>query len=146
MNEEPTFVDQVTARQLRDIQAGMLEQLKLLTSEENLERGRTIVVQQALLIHSVDTLNERMEQTGKRLETAVASLNSAFWGVLKVPVACVLIGAASWAYLYSKVISETSWLAMMAVAAFPFFGDSITAIAKIFGIARGSQSNNGEKK
>lgn len=146
MSDEPTFVDPVTAKQLRDIQSGMLEHLKILTAEENLERGKTIVIQQALLIHSVDTLNERMEQTGKRLETAVASLNSAFWGVLKVPVACVLIGAASWAYLYSKVISENTWLIMMAVAAFPFFGDSITAIAKIFGIGRGSQSNNGEKK
>lgn len=146
MSEEPAFVDPVTARQLRDIQSGMLEQLKILTSEENMERGRTIVVQQALLIHSVDTLNERMEQTGKRLETAVASLNSAFWGVLKVPVACVLIGAASWAYLYSKVISENTWMIMMAIAAFPFFGDSITAVFKIFGLARGSQSNNGEKK
>jgi len=146
MSDEPTFVDPVTARDLRDIQRGMLEQLKLLTAEENMERGRTIVVQQAMLIHSVDTLNERMEQTGKRLETAVGALNSAFWGVLKVPVACMLIGAASWAYLYSKVISENTWLIVMAVSAFPFFGDSIMAIAKIFGIGRGSQSNMEEKK
>jgi hypothetical protein len=139
------LVDQVTARQLREIQSAMLEQLKILTSEESMERGKTLVIQQALMIHAIDRLSEKMEAAGERLELAVVRINSAFWGLMKVPVACVLIVSASWAYLYSRVISENTWLIMMAVAAFPWLGDSITAIAKIFGLSRGN-NNAGQKK
>jgi hypothetical protein len=141
----PVSVDQVTARQLREIQSAMLEQLKILTSEESMERGKTLVIQQALMIHAIDRLSEKMEAAGERLELAVVRINSAFWGLMKVPVACVLIVSASWAYLYSRVISENTWLIMMAVAAFPWLGDSITAIAKIFGLSRGN-NNAGQKK
>jgi hypothetical protein len=138
------LVDQVTARQLREIQSAMLEQLKILTSEESMERGKTLVIQQALMIHAIDRLSEKMEAAGDRLELAVTRINAAFWGLMKVPVACVLIVSASWAYLYSRVISENTWLIMMAVAAFPWLGDSITAIAKIFGLSRGN--NNAREK
>jgi hypothetical protein len=145
-DEQQPFADPVTARQLRDIQSGMLEQLKLLTSEENLERGKTIIVQQAMLIHSVDELTTTMKSVAERYETTIQRLNVAFMSLIKVPIACMIIGAASWAYLYSKVISENTWLVMMAVAAFPWLGESISAIAKIFGLGRGGGSNGGAKE
>jgi hypothetical protein len=144
-DQQPALVDPVTARQLREIQSAMLEQLKILTSEESMERGKTLVIQQALMIHAIDRLSDKMEAAGERLELAVVRINSAFWGLMKVPVACVLIVSASWAYLYSQVISENTWLIMMAVAAFPWLGDSISAIAKIFGLSRGN-NNAGAKK
>jgi hypothetical protein len=139
------FADPVTARQLRDIQSGMLEQLKLLTSEENLERGRTIIVQQSMLIAAVNDLTDTMKSVAERYETTIQRLNVAFMSLIKVPIACMIIGAASWAYLYSKVISENTWLLMMAIAAFPWLGESISAIAKIFGLGRSGTGNGGSK-
>jgi putative AlgH/UPF0301 family transcriptional regulator len=145
-DEQQPFADPVTARQLRDIQSGMLEQLKLLTSEENLERGKTIIVQQAMLIHSVDELTTTMKNVAERYETTIQRLNTAFMSLIKVPIACMVIGVASWAYMYSQVISENTWLVMMAIAAFPWLGESISAIAKMFGLGRGGTGNGGSKE
>jgi hypothetical protein len=39
-DQQAALVDQVTARQLREIQSAILEQLKILTSEESMERGK----------------------------------------------------------------------------------------------------------
>ena len=130
-DKSQVFVDQVTARQLRDIQSGILEQLKLITAEENLDRGKTIVVQQSMLIHAVTELTDTMKSVAERYEVTIQRLNAAFMSLIKVPIAVTIIGAASWAYLYSKVISENTWLIMMAVAAFPWIGESITAVAKL---------------
>jgi hypothetical protein len=120
------------ARRLSEYQHRMAESLELLTSETRLEQERTIIVQQAMLIQTVERLHNDLEQTGAKLEQAVARLSSAFWNLMKVPVACMVIGVASWAYLYSKVISENTWLIMLAVAVFPWLGDSITAVTQIF--------------
>jgi hypothetical protein len=134
-------LSQVTAEQLRDIQAGMLEQLKILTAEENMERGKTIVVQQSMLIHAVNELTDTMKNVAERYELTINRLNVAFMSLIKVPIAVTIIGAASWAYLYSRVISENTWLIMMAVAAFPWIGESITAVAKLI---RGSGGGDGK--
>ena len=132
--------DDIAAR-LADHQGKMVEALKLLTSEERLEQARTVVIQQAMMLHSIDQLNNTMTQTGKQLETAVIKLNGAFWGLMKVPVAVTVIACASWAFLYMDKISQNTWLIMIGVAVFPWLGESITAISKII---RGS--NGGEKK
>jgi hypothetical protein len=144
-DEQQTLVDSVTAKQLRDIQSQILEQLRIVTDEKNLERGNTIVVQQSMLIHAVNELTETMKSVAERYETTIQRLNAAFMSLIKVPIAVCVIGAASWAYLYSKVISENTWLLMMGIAAFPWLGESISAIAKIFGLGRGGTGNGGSK-
>jgi hypothetical protein len=71
--------------------------------------------------------------------------------LMKIPIAIVVMTAASFAFLYMKEISETTWLVIMGVAVFPWLGDSIEAVMKLVGIRQGSknagsQSNHGEKK
>jgi hypothetical protein len=140
-SEVSVRLSQVTAEQLRDIQSGMLEQLKILTAEENMERGKTIVVQQSMLIHAVNELTDTMKSVAERYELTIGRLDAAFRSLIKVPIACMIIGAASWAYLYSRVISENTWLIMMGVAAFPWLGESITAVARLI---RGGSGGDGK--
>lgn len=140
-DESPAYVPVEVAKQLAGYQERMAKALDILTEEERLQMARTVIVQQAMLIHSVDQLTTTMKELAERYEVTIQRLNAAFMSLIKVPIATVIIGAASWAYLYSKVISENTWLIMMGVAAFPWLGESITAISKII---RGS--GNGEKK
>jgi hypothetical protein len=72
-----------------------------------------------------------MDGAGAQLHLAVEKLSSAFWGLMKIPVAVVVVGAASWAFLYEGKIGERTWLVMLGVAVFPWLGDSISAIGKI---------------
>lgn len=130
-DEEENAIPREIARQLAAYQGQMVEYLKILASDERMEQAKTIVIQQALLTHSVDRLHEDLQQAGEKLEAAVGKLNAAFMGLMKVPVACVIVGAASWAFMYSGKISETTWLIIMGVAVFPWLGESITAIGKL---------------
>lgn len=88
---------------------------------------------------------EKMDGAGSQLHLAVDKLSSAFWGLMKVPVAVVVVGAASWAFLYEGKISERTWLIMLAVAVFPWLGDSLTAIGALFGVGKGTRTNNGKQ-
>lgn len=143
MGDDVKTIPAETAKQLAEYQSQMVEYLKMLTSEERLEQAKTIIVQQALLTHSVDQLHGDLQQAGEKLEQAVGKLNAAFMGILKVPVACVIVGAASWAFMYSGKISENTWLIIMGVAVFPWLGESISAIAKL---VRGGGGRNGDNK
>lgn len=80
----------------------------------------------------LDQLTETLEQTSKTTSGLVA-------GVIKVPIAMIVVVAASWAFLYAHEISENTWLIMLGVAVFPWLGESITAIWRLVrgGPARG---------
>ena len=109
----------------------MVEYLKVLTSEDRLEQAKTIVMQQARMTDALNRMHNDLEGAGEKLQIAVTSLSSAYWGLMKVPVACIIVGAASWAFMYLNKIGETTWLVIMGVAVFPWLGDSISAISKL---------------
>lgn len=148
--EKTFYEDRLRAERIEfwnKIEAGqtrMIKSLEILSSEETMEQMRTMIVQQAFISHELGKLNESMEGAGQKLEAAVVKLSSAFWNLMKVPVACMVVGVASWAFLYEQKISENTWLLMLGVAVFPWLGDSISAIARIFGVGR--HGNGGTQK
>jgi hypothetical protein len=82
------------------------------------ERVRGVEEGQAAMVEAVNNLSGKMATANEQLGMAVSKLASTFWGVLKVPVAMVVVGAASWAFLYAEKIGERTWLVMLAVAVF----------------------------
>jgi hypothetical protein len=126
---------------LLDMQRRLVDAMEKVASPE---RTRRVEEGQASMVHAVNELSEKMETANEQLGLAVSKLASAFWGLMKVPVAVVVIGIASWAFLYTHKIEETTWLIMIGVSVFPWLGDSISAIAKIFGLGKGN--GNSEKK
>jgi hypothetical protein len=72
----------------------------------------------------LDELSAILQQTSKTTSGLVA-------GVIKVPIAMMVVVAASWAFLYAHEITETTWLIMLGVAVFPWLGESITAVWRL---------------
>ena len=84
-----------------------------------------------------------LEHARSRLDVAVTRLSSSITSMVSVPIAIALVVAASM-FFYFKYISETTWLILLAVSLFRYLGDSITAIAKLFGLGR--RNGNGNNK
>lgn len=126
-------------------QKRMIAALEILASEDQIERQKTMIVQQALMAHALDQLHGDLVVATTKIEEATARSSAAMWSLLKVPIAVVMVTAASWAFLYAHEITENTWLIIMAVAVFPWMGDSITAIAKMIGIGR-SKNGTGDSK
>jgi hypothetical protein len=99
-------------------QAQMTEVLESLLKQQN-EIGKI----SAELNAHLEVLTTTMAESTKANTGMVKNL-------IKVPVVIVLIGIATGAF-YLKYISEHSWLLILAVAFFPYVGDSITAVAKL---------------
>jgi hypothetical protein len=112
-------------RDLLDLQKRLIDAMEKVASPE---RVRGVEEGQAKMVEAVNNLSEKMATANGQLELAVGKLASAFWGLMKIPVAVVVVAAASWAFLYADKIAETTWLG---VAVFPWLGDSISAIGKI---------------
>jgi hypothetical protein len=87
-------------------------------------------------------LDEHLEISSMTMRESIKSTSGLITSIIKVPIAMVVVGAASWAFMYMNEISENTWLIILAVAVFPWLGDSITAITKLFGIGRGNQPSN----
>lgn len=83
----------------------------------------------------LNLVSKAMDESSKATSGLVA-------GVIKVPIAMIVVVAASWAFMYAKEITETTWLIMLGVAVFPWLGESITAISKLLrgNGARGRQN------
>jgi hypothetical protein len=126
-------------RDLLDMQRRLIEAMEKVASPE---RVRGVEEGQAKMVEAVNNLSEKMATANGQLEMAVSKLASAFWGLMKVPVAVVVVAAASWAFLFMHKIGEYTWLIMLGVAVFPWLGESITAIASI---ARGRHENSKSK-
>ena len=126
-------------RDLLELQKRVIDSMEKVASPE---RVRGVEEGQRKMVEAVNALSEEMKTANGQLELAVSKLASAFWGLMKIPVAVVVVAAASWAFLYADKIAETTWLIMLGVAVFPWLGDSISAIGKI---VRGYQPN-GQKQ
>jgi hypothetical protein len=97
---------------------------------------------QERMIEVMEKLHNDLSETGTKLEEGVSKLSSAFWGLMKVPVACVMVGVSSWAFMYSNKISETTWLVIMAAAVFPWMKESLEGLAKIWTAVRGGRDSD----
>src|SRR4029077_12077948 len=126
--------------ELLEMQRRLVEAMEKVASPE---RVKGVEQGQLKMVEAVNLLSLKMETANDQLELAVTKLASAFWGLMKVPVAVVVVGVASWAFLYTHKIGENTWLVMLGVAVFPWLGDSITAITKLFGIGKGQQNSGG---
>jgi hypothetical protein len=124
---------------LLDIQKRLVDAMEKVASPE---RTRKVEEGQANMVEAINLLTEKMETANGQLELAVTKLASAFWGLMKVPVAVIVIGVASWAFLYEHKIGENTWLIMLGVSVFPWLGDSISGIAKLIGLRRGGNGND----
>jgi hypothetical protein len=100
--------------------------------EKLLEQQEQMGQMAAKLDVHLNLVSKAMDQSSKATSGLVA-------GVIKVPIAMIVVVAASWAFLYAHEISENTWLIMLGVAVFPWLGDSITAIWRLIrgGPARG---------
>lgn len=126
------------AGELLDAQRRVVDAMERVASPE---RTRKVEEGQQKMVEAVDRLSEKMATANGQLELAVSKLASTFLGMMKIPVAVIVVGVASWAFLYAHKIEETTWLIMLGVAVFPWLGDSVTAVAKLIGLRRG----NGEE-
>ena len=114
--------------ELLELQKRLVEAMERVASPE---RTRGVEQGQVKMIEAVNLLSEKMELANGQLGLAVTKLASAFWNLMKVPVAVVVVAVASWAFLYTEKISQNVWLIMLGVAVFPWLGDSISAIGRI---------------
>ena len=119
-------------------QRQMIEELKKLG---DMEARETVIKQQFMIVEGVNNLSVHMDQAREELEHAVIKLSGAVMGIIKVPIVVAVVLVASFA-LYFKYIEEHTWLILLAIAVFPYLGDSITAVAKLFGINRGSNGGS----
>jgi hypothetical protein len=103
-------------------------------SEQSPEERERVLQNQERMIEALGNMHEDLINASKVLEEMTKKMSGAFWGLMKVPVAVTIVAAASWAFLYMQRISETTWLVILGVAVFPWFGESVTAIA---GLIRG---------
>lgn len=136
-NQERMIVQQ---DEILGMQRRLVEALEKVASPE---RTRKVEEGQAGMVSAVNNLSGKMASANEQLHLAVSKLTSMFWSLMKVPLAVVVVGAASWAFLYEAKITETTWLIMLGVSVFPWLGDSITAIGKI---VRGGGQNSTSSK
>jgi hypothetical protein len=134
-------------------QMAMITALKDLNDslEARREQWETMKHNQEAMNAGMQALNVMMDRAIDQLGSSVMRGTTMVNSLMKIPIAIVVMTAASFAFLYMKEISETTWLVIMGVAVFPWLGDSIEAVMKLVGIRQGSknagsQSNHGEKK
>ena len=115
---------------------------------EALNKIAGATTERLMIIKSVNEMTEAtrllvsdLEHARARLDVSVSKLSTSITSMVSVPIAISLVVAASM-FFYFKYISETTWLILLAVSLFRYLGDSITAIAKLFGLGR--RNGNGE--
>jgi hypothetical protein len=94
----------------------------------------------------MQALNMMMDRAIEQLGASVSKASSTVNSLMKIPIAIVVMTAASFAFLYMKEISETTWLVIMGVAVFPWLGDSIEAVMKLVGIRQGAKNSGSQSK
>jgi hypothetical protein len=90
-------------------------------------------------------LDEHLETSSATMRESIKSTSGLIMSIVKVPIAMIVVGVSSWAFMYAHEISENTWLIILAVAVFPWLGDSITAITRLFGIGKGQQNSGAGK-
>lgn len=116
---------------------------------EAINKAAGATSERLMIIKSVNEMTEAtralvvdLEHARNRLDLSVTKLSGSITSMVSVPVAITLVVAAS-IFFYFKFITETTWLILLAVSLFRYLGDSITAIAKLFGLGR-RNGGNGE--
>jgi len=94
----------------------------------------------------MQALNMMMDRAIEQLGASVSKASTTVNSLMKIPIAIVVMTAASFAFLYMKEISETTWLVIMGVAVFPWLGDSIEAVMKLVGIRQGAKNSGSQSK
>jgi hypothetical protein len=118
----------------------LYNQERMVTGQQQLTTIMTnLLEQQRSLALIANKFNEHLELLGDQMQGSIRSMGEFNRAIIKVPIVVVIIGLASWGF-YSGRLSEHTWLIIMGVATFPYLGEGITAIAKLFGF------RNGEKK
>lgn len=102
------------------------------------ERVRGVEEGQEKMTTAVNNLSGKMDDAVAQLSEAVHKLSSTFWSLMKIPVAVIVVAAASWAFLYAEKITERTWLIMLAIAVFPWLSDGIYAILSVIGVKKGN--------
>lgn len=125
-----------------DARTYLYNQERMLSNQEQM-----ITVTQSLLENqrSLATLASKFEEhldlLSEQMRASIHTMGEFNKAIIKVPIVLFLIGMASWGFYVGKV-SEKTWLLILAVACFPYLGDSITAIAKLI---RGGSNGAGKK-
>jgi hypothetical protein len=119
-------------------QKEMVKYLAILASDEAIARERAVVEQQVLMSHAIEKLHSQIQEATQAIQQANEKWRGIFLGLMKIPICVVIGGAASWAFIEER-ISENTWLIILAVAVFPWVGDSISAVAGIFGLGKRTQ-------
>jgi hypothetical protein len=125
-----------------DWKVHLYNQERMLSSQDRLiEAIDRMLANQQELARLAIKLNGHLDTLGAIMHESSKTTQGLVKGIIKVPIVIVIMGISSIAF-YFKYIAEHTWLAIIAVAVFPYLGDSITAIAKLFGIGRGNQGNS----
>jgi hypothetical protein len=130
VSNQLTLITQQSA--MLENQRSMIETLQKIADTTRLDRA---LEHQGKMIQALDGLGMHVDTAREELEVAVQKLSAAVLGIIKVPIVVVMISIASLAFFW-KFIGEHTWLILLGVAVFPYLGDSITAVAKLFGIGR----------
>jgi hypothetical protein len=138
MSEEPNWTE---------FAGTVIEQQRQMIEAINKAIGAS--AERQMIIKSIEAMTDAtkrlttdLDDARNRLDIAMSKLSTSIMSIVSVPIAVSLVAAAS-AFFYFKMISETTWLILLAVACFRYLGDSITAIAKLFGLGK---NGNGERK
>jgi hypothetical protein len=103
----------------------------LSTQDELVGVLRQLLEQQEQMGEMAMKLDTHLNLVSKAMDQSSKATSGLVAGVIKVPIAMIVVVAASWAFLYAHEISENTWLIMLGVAVFPWLGDSITAIWRL---------------
>lgn len=123
-----------------DMRIHLYNQERMLQSQERITTVlENLLTNQQNMAALANKLDEHINMLGSTMQDLSKSTSGLVAGVIKVPIAMTVVGAASWAFLYATAITETTWLIMLGVAVFPWLGDSISAITKLL------RGRNGEK-
>jgi hypothetical protein len=111
----------------------LYNQERMLSTQDQITVVLTNLLQnQRDLAIMANKLNGHLDILAKTMHESSKTTAGLVHGVVKVPIAMSVMVAASWAFLYAKEITETTWLIILAVAVFPWLGESISAVAKLF--------------
>lgn len=77
------------------------------------------------------------------LTEVILELKKLLWSVMLVPVTITIVGSATYVFMQSK-ITEGTWLSLVFVALFPFYGEGIKQVLGWAGI-RSSRAETAAK-
>jgi hypothetical protein len=117
----------------------LYNQERMLAGQEQITLVLEKLLEQQRLIGGLAVkLDEHLEISSKVMQDSTNATKGLVGGIIKVPIVIVTMVIASAAH-YVHYISENTWLIIMAVALFPYLGESITAVFKL---VRGQQTTN----